>query len=141
MVMIATPSRRSAPLEGTELILATKPFAKDDPVKSWWAILSTLTLLIIALALPSTAHAGWFRKGKEKERKTYAEVEEKDARDERAAQDGQAAGDQGRLHLPHGAERAARAGLRATAEEAVIHLALGRFDILAVTDALQRAGR
>lgn len=50
MVMIATPSRRSAPLEGTELILATKPFAKDDPVKSWWAILSTLTLLIIALA-------------------------------------------------------------------------------------------
>jgi membrane-bound lytic murein transglycosylase D len=48
----------------------------------------TSILLIIALALPSTAHAGWFRKGKEKERKTYSEVEEKDARDERAAPDG-----------------------------------------------------
>ncbi|PAW86352.1 MAG: hypothetical protein B9S26_15850, partial [Opitutia bacterium Tous-C4FEB] len=48
--MIATPSRRSAPLEGTELILATKPFAKDDPVKSWWVILSTLAVLIVALA-------------------------------------------------------------------------------------------
>ncbi|WP_414664274.1 fatty acid desaturase family protein [Horticoccus sp. 23ND18S-11] len=35
---------------GTDLILATKPFAKDDPWRSWWAILSTGFLLIGALA-------------------------------------------------------------------------------------------
>jgi omega-6 fatty acid desaturase (delta-12 desaturase) len=33
---------------GTELILATKPFAKDDSLKSWWVILSTLALLAAA---------------------------------------------------------------------------------------------
>jgi omega-6 fatty acid desaturase (delta-12 desaturase) len=34
---------------GQALILATKPFAKDDPVRSWWAILSTGFLLLAAL--------------------------------------------------------------------------------------------
>ena len=33
---------------GTELILATKPFAKDYSLKSWWVILSTLALLVAA---------------------------------------------------------------------------------------------
>ena len=35
---------------GTELILATKPFAKDNPLVSWWCILSTLSLLGLSLA-------------------------------------------------------------------------------------------
>lgn len=35
---------------GQALILATKPFAKDDPVRSWWCILSTGFLLLAALA-------------------------------------------------------------------------------------------
>ncbi len=35
---------------GTELILATKPFAKDDSLKSWWVILSTLALLAAGYA-------------------------------------------------------------------------------------------
>lgn len=35
---------------GQELILATKPFAADDPIKSWWCILSTTSLLLLALA-------------------------------------------------------------------------------------------
>jgi omega-6 fatty acid desaturase (delta-12 desaturase) len=34
---------------GTELILATKPFAHDDPLTSWWVILSTITLVGAAL--------------------------------------------------------------------------------------------
>jgi len=36
-------------LEGKELILATKPYAKDDRSKSWWATLSTLVLLAISV--------------------------------------------------------------------------------------------
>jgi omega-6 fatty acid desaturase (delta-12 desaturase) len=35
---------------GKELILATKPFAKEDRAKSWGVLLSTLFLLIVALA-------------------------------------------------------------------------------------------
>jgi omega-6 fatty acid desaturase (delta-12 desaturase) len=35
---------------GTELILATKPYAKDDSVRSWWCVLSTGALLLLALA-------------------------------------------------------------------------------------------
>jgi acyl-lipid omega-6 desaturase (Delta-12 desaturase) len=35
---------------GQELILATKPFAKDDTGLSWWCILSTSFLLLAALA-------------------------------------------------------------------------------------------
>ena len=34
---------------GAELIVATKPFARDDPRRSWWVILSTLFLLGAAL--------------------------------------------------------------------------------------------
>jgi acyl-lipid omega-6 desaturase (Delta-12 desaturase) len=35
---------------GSELILATKPFAQDDPLRSWWAVLSTLSLFAAAIA-------------------------------------------------------------------------------------------
>lgn len=35
---------------GQQLILATKPFAKDNPAKSWWYLLSTSFLLLAALA-------------------------------------------------------------------------------------------
>lgn len=35
---------------GQQLILATKPFAKDNPAKSWWYLLSTSFLLLLALA-------------------------------------------------------------------------------------------
>jgi len=35
---------------GQELIVATKPFAEDFAAKSWWCILSTAFLLLIALA-------------------------------------------------------------------------------------------
>jgi omega-6 fatty acid desaturase (delta-12 desaturase) len=34
---------------GVELILATKPFAHDVTLRSWWVILSTLTLLVAAV--------------------------------------------------------------------------------------------
>lgn len=37
------------PRTGTALILATKPFAVDHPLRSWWAILSTTTLLLFTL--------------------------------------------------------------------------------------------
>jgi omega-6 fatty acid desaturase (delta-12 desaturase) len=36
---------------GTDLILATKPYAKDDVLHSWWVILSTAFLLAGALAV------------------------------------------------------------------------------------------
>ncbi|TAG28559.1 MAG: fatty acid desaturase, partial [Verrucomicrobia bacterium] len=35
---------------GVALILATKAFAKDDAVRSWWCVLSTGILLAAALA-------------------------------------------------------------------------------------------
>lgn len=35
---------------GPELILATKPFASDGALRSWWCILSTLFLLFVSLA-------------------------------------------------------------------------------------------
>ncbi|MFY9983264.1 MAG: fatty acid desaturase [Chthoniobacterales bacterium] len=34
---------------GKELILATKPYAIDHPLRSWWCLLSTSLLLVIAL--------------------------------------------------------------------------------------------
>ena len=34
---------------GKELILATRPFAHDNPVRSWWVILSSMFLLVVAL--------------------------------------------------------------------------------------------
>ena len=45
----STPSAPQAKV-GTELILATKPFAKDHSLKSWWVILSTLVVLAAAYA-------------------------------------------------------------------------------------------
>ena len=35
---------------GHALVLATKPFARDDPRKSWWYVVSTLALAAIAFA-------------------------------------------------------------------------------------------
>ena len=35
---------------GRELILATRPYATDSPVRSWWHVLSTTFLLVAALA-------------------------------------------------------------------------------------------
>jgi len=35
---------------GSELILATQPYAKDSTVQSWWYVLSTAVLLVTALA-------------------------------------------------------------------------------------------
>src|SRR5277367_5860956 len=35
---------------GKELILATKPYAADSAVRSWWYVLSTAFLLAISLA-------------------------------------------------------------------------------------------
>ncbi len=34
----------------SELTLATRRFAKDNPIQSWWVILSTAALLVVALA-------------------------------------------------------------------------------------------
>ena len=48
--MIELETRAQQATNGMELILATKRFAKDDPRRSWWTILSTLSLLIAALA-------------------------------------------------------------------------------------------
>jgi len=41
---------KSEPRIGPDLILATKPFAKDSSLKSWWHVLSTALLLLAALA-------------------------------------------------------------------------------------------
>ncbi len=47
-------------LEGKELILATKPYAKDDTTKSWFHTLSTLACLIVAmLGALSPIHLGF----------------------------------------------------------------------------------
>lgn len=48
--------------EGAELILATKPFAKDDPAKSWWYILSTSFLLAFSLGA-TLLPIPWLAKG------------------------------------------------------------------------------
>ena len=49
---VTTPSQAPAlPYRtGPELILATKPFAKDETARSWWCVLSTGLLLLAALA-------------------------------------------------------------------------------------------
>ena len=49
---------------GKELILATRPFAHDNPVRSWWVILSSMFLLVVALTgtlwdLPVGARLGF----------------------------------------------------------------------------------
>jgi omega-6 fatty acid desaturase (delta-12 desaturase) len=41
---------KKPPRTGKELILATKPYAADHPVKSWWCVLSTALLLMASLA-------------------------------------------------------------------------------------------
>ncbi len=41
---------KADPRTGPDLILATKPFARDSTLKSWWHILSTGLLLLAALA-------------------------------------------------------------------------------------------
>ena len=46
---------------GVQLILATKPFAKDDPVKSWWVVLSTGLLLIASVTVTLLPIALGFR--------------------------------------------------------------------------------
>src|SRR5258708_393767 len=43
-------SRRNPMRSGKELILATKPFAVDSTVKSWWCILSTSFLIVLCMA-------------------------------------------------------------------------------------------
>jgi acyl-lipid omega-6 desaturase (Delta-12 desaturase) len=48
--MVTLPLLTPPPKAGPELLLATKRFAHDDPLRSWWVILSTLFLLIAALA-------------------------------------------------------------------------------------------
>jgi acyl-lipid omega-6 desaturase (Delta-12 desaturase) len=47
--MVPLPFTLPPPRAGAELILATKRFAKDDSLRSWWVILSTFFLLIAAL--------------------------------------------------------------------------------------------
>jgi omega-6 fatty acid desaturase (delta-12 desaturase) len=46
----AQPARPSVARTGPELILATKPFAHDVTSQSWWCVLSTIALLLGALA-------------------------------------------------------------------------------------------
>jgi omega-6 fatty acid desaturase (delta-12 desaturase) len=46
---VALVSSAPSPRAGHELILATKPFAKDNSVHSWWCILSTAFLLAAAV--------------------------------------------------------------------------------------------
>lgn len=48
--MVTLPLLTHSPKTGAELILATKRFAHDDSVRSWWVIFSTLFLLVAALA-------------------------------------------------------------------------------------------
>jgi omega-6 fatty acid desaturase (delta-12 desaturase) len=46
---IAKKLPATLPRKGRELTLATKPFAHDNTLKSWWCVLSTLFLLLVAL--------------------------------------------------------------------------------------------
>lgn len=48
-VRSGTPSRPPA-RQGKELILATRPFASDHTLRSWWYVLSTTVLLVAAVA-------------------------------------------------------------------------------------------
>lgn len=46
LIEVEKGTEQTSMRKGKELILATKPFAKEDRKKSWWYTLSTLTLLI-----------------------------------------------------------------------------------------------
>src|ERR1043166_4933796 len=48
--LVGGESASSQMRTGHELIMATKPFAKDQPLRSWWCVLSTAFLLLSALA-------------------------------------------------------------------------------------------
>ena len=48
-VNIATFDHERKMLEGKQLILATKPFAKDRTLESWWYIISTAVLLMLTI--------------------------------------------------------------------------------------------
>jgi disulfide bond formation protein DsbB len=56
---------KSEPRTGPDLILATKPFAKDSSLKSWWHVLSTALLLLAALAALAGAAIAFFHVGVE----------------------------------------------------------------------------
>lgn len=47
---VLLPAMNPGPRTGSDLILATKPFAKDSTLESWWHVLSTAFLLLAALA-------------------------------------------------------------------------------------------
>src|SRR3984885_13409009 len=47
---LATASLKNRMRSGKDLIIATKPFAVDSTVKSWWCILSTSFLLVLCMA-------------------------------------------------------------------------------------------
>ena len=47
---LKSPTLKPDPRTGSDLILATKPFAHDSTLESWWHILSTAALLLAALA-------------------------------------------------------------------------------------------
>ena len=49
MPIVVTPATKPNFRSGPELILATKPFAKDSTARSWWHIISTGLLLLAAL--------------------------------------------------------------------------------------------
>lgn len=48
-------------LKGKALILATRPFASDQPLRSWWHLLSTSALLLGALAVTILLPQLWVR--------------------------------------------------------------------------------
>ena len=48
-------------LEGREIIKATLPFIREQPVRSWWCLLSTAALFIACLAFGSTGFAWWIK--------------------------------------------------------------------------------
>ena len=50
MVLTEDTQTEHAARTGKELILATKPYASDNPAKSWWYVVSTTVLLTAALA-------------------------------------------------------------------------------------------
>ena len=47
---MAMPRQKAVMREGKELTLATKAFAEESPRQSWWALLSTISLLLLSLA-------------------------------------------------------------------------------------------